>query len=221
MALDPTLLTAVQQQTVRGFVALRIELPAIPDAPAHTIRLIDGSGVVTFNAETFTGEDPVFGTWQTVSSITEEVSQSAPALTVTLLPSQDGSTGLIMSPLYQGAPVRMWVGAINEIDGSVIGAPELLWAGVLDVGVINTDHGVRTVELQMSSVFERMMQGREGIRLSDAWHQSIWPNERGLALMTSSTDRPVWGKDAPARNTTGVSGGGATWSGNPWDLVRR
>src|SRR3546814_2304754 len=63
----PAMETALAAETPLVVGLLKIELP---DA---TIRLLDGSGQLVFDGETYTGRDPVFGSLAAVEAIEDGV----------------------------------------------------------------------------------------------------------------------------------------------------
>lgn len=199
MALDATLETGLQSQAIRVFTAVQIALPASGPYPAYTVNLIDGAGAVTFFVSgvstTFAGEDSIFGTLASISAVSEAVATEAPRVTVTLLPPTAAAVGQLNQPLYQGAPIKIWFGLVNEATGAVVGLPELLFSGRLDTAKTTAQANVRTVELDVSSVFERMFIAQEGDRLTDRWHQSIHPGEGGLRLNNDALQDPMWGAE--------------------------
>lgn len=212
MALNITLDAAIQAQAIRVFTAVQIALPLTGSYAAYNINLIDGAGSVTFVAAgvstTFTGEDPTFGTLGTISGVNESIATEAPHLSITLLPPTATAVGQLNQPLYQGAPVKIWFGLVNELDGSVIGVPELLFSGQLDTAKTTAQTHTRMVELDVSSVFERMFLASEGDRLTDRWHQTIRPGETGLSLNNAALVDPMWG--AETAKTSSISQAGAT-----------
>src|SRR3546814_9722195 len=72
--------------------------------------------------------------------------------------------------------------------------------------------GQRSLSYTAVSVFERLFETDEGARAQDAWHQSIWPGEKGLEFMTGTDKNLYFGGKRPkgqltarsnARTTTG------------------
>lgn len=206
MALDATLDTGLQSQAIRVFTAVQIALPAAGPYPAYTVNLIDGAGFVSFFVNgvstTFTGEDPTFGVLGTISAVSEAIATEAPRVTITLLPPTSAAVGQLNQPLYQGAPIKLWFGLVNETTGAVIGVPELLFSGRLDTAKTTAQTNSRIVELDVASVFERMFVAQEGDRLTDRWHQTIHPGETGLRLNNDALQDPMWGAETQSSAVT-------------------
>lgn len=199
--MDPTLKNALAQPSVLLFGALRIELPD------YTIRLLDGSASLVIEGETYVGKDETFGTISTISDLNEEIGDSAPEISVTLMPPDLPATAALANPAMQGSVARLMVGAVDPITGTVLGQPETVFLGEIDVPKIEVDQsGARTVEFTIVSVFERLFEVEEGQRASNGWHQSIWPGEKGLEFMTGTDVNLYWGVKPPKSSSTARSG---------------
>lgn len=194
MALEANLNVALSGQYVRAFTAVQISLPAVGANPAYNINLIDGSGSVTFPIDgvntTFTGKDSNFGALDNLGSIAESVATEAPSITLTLL---SPTIGQISDPRYQGAPVRIWIGAVDDSTGNVIGTPERRYKGWLDTAV--TTHGMNSQKttLNVASVWDRLFIGSEGFRLNAEWHRKLFPGEGGLDNAVEASGQIPWG----------------------------
>lgn len=199
MALNTALDTGLKEQAIRVFTAVQMALPAAGPYPAYTLNLIDGAGFVTFFVNgvstTFSGEDSLFGVLGTISAISEAVATEAPRVTITVFPPTSDAVGQLNQPLYQGAPVKIWFGLVNETTGAVIGQPELLFSGRLDTAKTTAQPNARVVELDVASVFERLFVAQEGDRLTDRWLQSIYPGATGLRLNNDALQDPMWGAE--------------------------
>lgn len=177
--------------------------------PNHTILLCDGSIAVTWNGDTFTGRDSLFGTIGEIEEIAEETGDTMPGLDVTLLPPSLSAAVDLCNPAMQGALTLGWLAAVDPETGAVIPDPELLFGGEVDLPLLETDRGQRAVTLQIASVFERLMEPDEGVRLADSFHRYVWPGELGLANMTGAGIDRLWGPgDKPPAATYVPQGGG-------------
>lgn len=200
--MDASLKNALAQPAPLLFGALKIELPN------HTIRLLDGSAVLQIGAETYAGIDELFGTLGGLSDLSEEIGDESPEVTVTMMPPDVSAAAVLSHPDMQGSVATIMVGAADPMTGAVIGAPEILFLGEIDVPTIGVDEsGARTVEFTIVSVFERLFEVEEGQRASNGWHQSIWPGELGLEFMTGTDVNLYWGVKPPKDASTAKSGG--------------
>lgn len=201
--MDPTLKSALAQPSVLLFGALRIALPT------YTIRLLDGSGTLQIGGETYVGCDEVFGTIAELSELSEEIGDQAPEITIKLFPPNVSAAATLASPDMQGCSVQLLVGAVNMTTGAVIGTPEVVFLGEIDVPTVEIDaQGERIVSFTVVSVFERLFEVEEGQRAQNAWHQSIWPGELGLEHMTGTDVNLYWGAKPPQGNNqkSGLAG---------------
>lgn len=180
--------------------------------PSYTIRLLDGAGVVTWGAETFTGRDPVYGTIGEVEALNEQVGDSIPGLEIMLLPPSTSAAVSLATANQQGAAVRVYLAVVDAATGAVLPEPELLFAGEIDTATLEVNRGERSLSLSIASVWDRLFEPNEGARLSDAFHRSIWPSEFGLSNMSGTPITKLWGPGdkppaatlAPALPTGGV-----------------
>lgn len=199
-ALSAGLETALQAERPLVFGAVRIALPG------YTLRLLDGSGVVTFGSETYAGEDASFGVLSTVSSLTDGMGDEAPAFDVTIIPPNDTAAAILAAATMQGAAVQLFLGAIDRETGLTLGDPYLVFSGEIDVPTISSGPEGREVEYQVVSVMERLFDEDEGAKLSDAFHQSIWPGETAFFDVTGIEQTIYWGQ-APVVAAVSVGSG--------------
>ena len=201
---DPTLTAALAADGVWLFGAVKIELPD------KTLRLLDGSAVLTIGGETYGGEDPDFGTLAAIDSISENGDDEAPELRFTFYPNSAASLATLANPAMQGAIVTIMVGAANIATMTPIGTPEIVFLGEIDVATMRSGDGQRVVEFTVVSVFERLFEVDEGQRATDGFHQSIWPGETGLAGMTGVTQRLYWGAKPPSSSSATAGAGNSS-----------
>lgn len=206
MTLTPSMMAALQQSHVRLTGLVKIELPD------HTIRLCDG-GFVDWGSERFECVDPIFGTIDSVDSLEDGVSDEAPGGRLTFFPASTAAAVQLSSPEFQGSRFRMWLAVLDPMTNAVIPDPDLLFDGELDVTVFNEGLGERSLDMEFVSSAERLFEVQEGARLSDAYHQEIWPGERGLSNITGIKKKVYWGGEAPQSGITRASGGGSSRAG--------
>lgn len=214
--MDAALKNALAAPAPLLFGALKIELPD------YTLRLLDGSAVLQIGNEIYSGRDELFGTIAALSEMGEDMEDSAPEVTVTLFPPDVSGAAMLSHPDMQGSVATIMVGAVDGASGAVIGAPEILFLGEIDVPVIGvSERGERTVEFSIVSVFERLFEVEEGQRASNGWHQSIWPGELGLEYMTGTDVNLYWGVKPPKGRMTSRTGiSGAVAAVQSWNQAR-
>lgn len=166
--------------------------------PSHTIRLLTGAGTISFAGKTFTGNDATYGSIHSVEDLTDGTGDEAPALTLTLVPRSDAAAADLASASMQGSSVSMWLGVVDPKTGFVVGDPLLVFLGLLDVPTIKIGTNSRLLELEITSVFEDFFLSDDGARLSDSFHQYLWPGEQGMSFATGVTHQLYWGAEAPS-----------------------
>lgn len=194
---DPVLQAALETEAPFLFGAIEIELPD------YTLRLLDGSAEITIDGNLYVGEDATFGTLDSIGVLSESIDDEAPEIEISLLPTDDATAAELASSAMQGSTVRIMLGAFDPATGDVIGTPEQLFLGEIDVPTIEVSEGQRRVSFTVVSVFERMFEVNEGERASDGWHQSIWPGELGLEYMTGTVKNLYWGTRRPVPSRVG------------------
>lgn len=193
-ALTPSLDSALSEDRAMVTLLIEVQLPA----PAAALRLMAGSGFLVWGAKTFLGEDPTFGTLGSIDAIEDGTGDEAPAIGFTMFPPDNATAAQLASPTYQGSPVYVWLAGIYPATGTLVPDPYLLFAGELDQPTLTIDRGQRQIDFDCVSAFERLLEDDEGARLTDAFHQSIWPGETGFANVTGIEKTVYWGTATPA-----------------------
>jgi len=192
MADDTGPLAAFDRWHVTMFAAVEIGLPG-----GGFLRLLDGSGQVTFGARTFLGLDPEFGSIATLASVTDGVGDEAPTLSIGINTPTADAAAILGGQDMQGRIVYLWLGAFSPISATVIPDPLLIFAGEVDQATMQIGRGSRTLILDCVSIWERLFDDFEGVRLSNAFHQSAWPGELGFEFVTDVKRQLPWGADTP------------------------
>lgn len=191
--LTPALDTALSDRAPLMFGAVSIQLPD------HQINLLDGAGHLTFDGRDYSGRDATYGTLAAMSDLTDGMGSEAPRLSITFNPAGDAAAADLASPDYQGSLVQIHLGAVVRSTGQVVADPHLLFVGELDVPILDAGENGRTLEYEVASIFERFFTDDEGARLSDGFHKSIWPGEKGFEFQTGVPQGVYWGVDGPPR----------------------
>ncbi|MGT2515662.1 hypothetical protein ACVOMT_16760 [Sphingomonas panni] len=111
----------------------------------------------------------------------------------------------------QESPVRAWLAAVNRDSGQIVPEPIRVFEGTLDVAQLMVGKAIRTVEWRTVSALERFHDKERGARLSDSFHQLVWPGETGCANMTGIEKTSYWGVEkVPGGVTYGTGGGGGS-----------
>lgn len=205
MAMDATLKAALQGATVTTFTAVSIAITG-----GATIRLVSG-GVVTIGGNTYATEDSTYGTLGDVDTITDGADGQATRCTITLLPPTSSAISALAAATAQGSTVIVYQGAQNTSTGASIGTVETLFAGELDYPRLVVNDGSYALILECGTEESRLLEPNMERKLSDAFHQSCWTGELGLAFATRLTRKIYWRATDPA--TAGVKGKGVKFFG--------
>lgn len=222
MAIDPTLETALE--AVNPLVFHAVEITLLSESPPQVLRLLNGSVAdVTFSGKTFTASDPDYGTVSLPEPVEDGVSDEAPHLTLVLRPPSNAAAAALCSPDAQDSAVNVWFGVLDRNTGQPDGEPDLIHAGEIDLATRHIGRTDRAVEIDVGSVFDRMLEGDEGLRLSNASHTAIRPGERGFEMISEVERQLPWGADAPRPSviTSGVpsaDGGGGLNVGGQYGI---
>ena len=188
----PAMDQALSGMTPTIFGAVEIILPN------HTIRLLDGSGIVAFNDKVFTGQDATYGTLYAMEDLTDGTGDEAPAIQITLAPASNAAAADLASASHQGSQVTIWLGVVDPASGHVVADPLPIFLGVLDVPVLKSGANSRLLEMEVSSAFEQFFFNDDGSRLSDQFHQYCWPGETGLNQVSGVLQHIYRGSSAPS-----------------------
>lgn len=202
--MDATLLANWSQPVSTHFTAVEIVLPSA------TLRLCSG-GFVSFAVDgvsaSFTARDSVYGTLGQVKTIKDGIDATAMSASIKLYPPTDTALAALAAPTAQGSMVRIWQGAVDQTTGLSDGAPELLFTGELDVPQLSVSAGSWELTLECITEEARQLEPDAQRRLSDAFHQKIWPGELGLKHVTNLRRKIYWRLPEPRGAATGSGGG--------------
>lgn len=199
--MDSSLKTALQGGAATTFRAVHLAYPGFD------LRLTD-QGFVTLGGHVYAAEDATYGVLSTVGEISDGDGSEAARLTLTLLVPTLSAVEALWDPAAQGSPVTLYWGAVDSETGALIGAAETPFVGVVDTVRLMTGPEGWSLEIDCASGQDLALEAYEGQTLSDGFHQSIWPGERGLEYANGVQGKVYWGLDEPRGSI--VSGGAAT-----------
>ncbi|WP_433935118.1 hypothetical protein [Brevundimonas diminuta] len=169
------------------------------DLPGHVIRWSDG-GFVRWDGETYRARDERYGVLESIGEITDGVGDDASPVEIGVIPPTLASLEDLIAVDAQGGVVSIHLGAVDEATGLLIGAPYRLHRGRLDRPIVGI--GAMTLTYEVLTAEALGLEANEDQRLSDAFHQSVWPGERGYEHQTSGTKK-VWWRDDDPNNAIG------------------
>ncbi len=205
--MDAVNVTNWQSSHPHCFIALELVLPE------RTVRLTSG-GTVVFGSNTYLPEDADIGALSAVGETEEGEVGEATAPDLSFATYTDD--GLVELSEAQGAAWTLYWGTVNPATGAVVGTPQTVARGYLNVNTLGFGPGERS--LSVSSYTEEQFQLLDDSqkRLSPAHHKSIWSGETGLDNVTEYNRKVFWRADDPPRSISyggGGSGGGAGGGG--------
>lgn len=184
--LSGAMTAALAQAGLMPFVAIRMTLPSV------TLALLDGSAVVTFAGSTFVGEDPTYGVLASVEDFADGGEDEAPRLRFVLNPKSLAALTTLAAASNQGSKVEAWEGLIDLVTGLPVADPLMIFEGFYDQP--NWAPLAMELSIDCGSVFELFFDNEEGARLTDSFHQSIWPGELGFQYVFETEQRELpWG----------------------------
>lgn len=175
--------------------------------PTGTVRISDCAAVM-WGSTLYDAEHASFGTIASMDEIEEGIADELPAWSLTFHPSDDADAVTIANPAFQGARILCHLAEINPVTGSVIGTPDLVFDGIIDVPTLRIGKSARAVDFSVVGRTDKLFLLREGNTLSSAFHNSVWPGESGFDNATGIELSVAWGTKSPPR------GAGAS---TPWD----
>jgi hypothetical protein len=170
------------------------------ELPTGDVRLCDG-GFIVFDDETYTSKDATFGSISSIQAMSEGVGDEVPALELEFYPDGSAEPGDLGQPGFQKSRVKLWLGEYDVDTGLISGTPDLLFDGQMDQCVLSVG-AERTVAMTVVSTAERLFQRNAGNDLSDGYHQSVWPGEKGEANATGLSVPVAWGVESPPRTSS-------------------
>jgi hypothetical protein len=210
--------------------------------PERTIRVCD-AGIVSFDGKDFASADPVFGVLGTVSPVSDGTDNQAARVEIEFKPNETGiateflfdTDGEIITdtddepilvdverafieeaqrPQIQLSAVTVWWGATDADTGEVIGEPEGAFHALLDTSSVSISDRAWSITFDCCSVLDYALQADEGMRLSPAFHKSVWGSlELGLDAVTGVQRDTYWGMSRPLASILypGGTGSGPIW----------
>lgn len=217
--MDSLLVAEWQKANPHSFIAIELALPG------KTLRLTSG-GTVRFGSpeQTFHPEDIEYGVLSSVGAIEDGEVDAAVSPDLGFEVYQDSALEAMTAAAAQGAVWTLFWGAVNPVTGAVVGTPVEWFTGRLNVSALSFGAGRRSLTIGTYTEEQYQLQHDASQRLSNAFHQSVWPGELGLSYVTDVLRKIYWRMSEPRRGFStggGGSGGGGGSNLNPgWNNLR-
>lgn len=181
--------------------------------PTGTVRLSD-CAAVKWGATLYDGVDTNFGSVASVNAIEEGIADELPSWQITFHPPQDANAVTIANPAFQNSRIICNLAEVNPATGLVVGTPDLVFDGIIDVPTLRMGRNSRAVDFSVVGRTDKLFLLREGNTLSSAFHKSIWPGENGFENATGIELSVAWGVKTPPRGSASSNnwstGGGSS-----------
>lgn len=190
--------TAIEEQVVRPFMAVRIELP-------DPVYAWTGRGMLTFDDADGNSRDWLgAGDVASIDTIGEATDGSATGVKVGLYEVPSEFRDDIADQAERGAKFEVYVGALNETFQQV-DAVELLWKG--RVAEYRITDGGDSLTVEVSGESRAIDQRRPAIkRFTDEWQQRKYPGDKFFEYVSQMTQVEIlWAK---AEQSSAPIGGG-------------
>jgi hypothetical protein len=174
------------------------------DLPGRTLRLCEGADT-RWGAESYVTDEADFGSLLSGELGSEGESEFAPGGLITLNPRGGVAAAVLSNPAMQGSGIKIWLAEISGSTGLVIGTPELLFSGFVDVPRLRRADGKRILELGFVSGAERLFRRNRGNTMSTRFHETVWAGELGFENATGVQISVAWGVDAPPRGSSNAA----------------
>lgn len=169
--------------------------------PERTVRLIDG-GFLKWDGETWRLRDAECGMVATISSLDDGVGAEAGNFTLSLaMPDMESLLAFALDPAKQGSVVTIHLATVDRETGLLIGEPDLLFRGLYDRPEMGVGEGL-TLDLECVTEEAKMLQANDDLRLTDAFHQSVWPGELFYVYVTGVRRKVYWRTGSPSNAIT-------------------
>jgi hypothetical protein len=189
----PAVDAALREDAILPVLFVQLELPGL-DTP---LRWIDQDGALTISGQTFVGLDPIYGALAGVTGLGDGMDSDAPRPTISIFAPTMAAVAALCSPEAQTSRLIIWSGALDKTTGAVIPSPLVQFDGAIDVPVLRTGPGSRVVEITAMGPQEEFFDAAEMEKLSDPFHQYLFPGELGLSYATGVLTQQMWGVDTP------------------------
>lgn len=188
--------------------AMKLELPS------HTVLMASG-GQFVLGGDTYEAEpDVLLGVPESFDAGEEGVGDEAPSIEITFIPppEEDVPSADLNTMDLANSRLRIWVVEIDEDTGLVIGTGDQLCDMMLDYPRLTFGAEGRRLVLSFVPSAERLFETNIGNVLSPAFHERVWPGEKGLANASAVSRSVAWGAAAAPRGSSSGGGGGGGYT---------
>jgi hypothetical protein len=148
-----------------------------------------GVGTIVWDAQTYIG----IGSLGSIGPIREGMAIQADGTSVALSGIDPSLLQECMTDIRLGAPVKLWIGSLAA-DGTLLGAPYLIFAGNVDQPLVHV--GGDTISIELALENEMVDLSRPNItRYTSADQRLLYPTDIGFGWVEQLNDLAlVWGQ---------------------------
>ena len=179
-SLDPSMQAALAAGVVCPAILAQITFAT------STEYIWTGIGPLLYDAQTYTG----VGSLASLGTVTEGTTVKADGTTVGLSGIDASLYADCMTEIQTGAPAKIWFALLTQ--GVVIGAPYLLFSGLVDQPTIEEDTDAITINLALESRLTNLQRASQR-RYTSADQRNYYPDDIGFGwveLLNDTAD--VW-----------------------------
>ena len=158
------------------------------------IRWTDG-GFVSWSGNLYASEDSTYGWLGGIGAIEDGADGQATVCDLTII-CDETALALWVDPTVQGSIVTVHLGTLDRDTGRLIGGPDLLFRGELDQPRLSAGAGL-TLIFDCITEEARMLEPNEEQRMTDSFHQSVWPGDLGCEHISDVEKKIYWRANDP------------------------
>jgi hypothetical protein len=158
-------------------------------AVSGTLRLTTWPMDVNVMGQTWIG----VGALGSISQLHESDDGNSEKLTLSLSPIDLGLRAFALGDPadYQDRTVRIWVALLDANTLQIQGSPVLRFAGAMDQMKIERDGTTATISMDCQTACYDVRTNPAALRMNDAQHKALFPNERGFEYLQSLIGNPA------------------------------
>lgn len=181
-----------------------------------TIRLSTG-GFIPWGERVFLARDLTYGALGELPTFEDGIDSQTTRASLTIIPPDQTALAAIADRKHKRSLIQVWDATLDGDTGFLIGEPDLLFRGMIDFPRVVIGESWEVV-LECATEEALLNEPNEDRRLSNPFHQSVWPGETGLAYVTGLGRKVYWRANAPAGTGGGgySSGGGSSNNANQY-----
>lgn len=174
------------------------------EAKGFTVRWTTG-GFLDWAGQRYTARDAVYGVLGDLPTFDDGIDNQTTRADITILPPSYEALAAMANPQHQGTLLQVWEADVDPLTGLLIGTPDPLFRGIVDFPRLVVGPQMELV-IECGTEEALLNEPNQDRRLSNAFHQSVWPGELGLEYVTGLGRKIYWRVEGAG--ATAISSGG-------------